>query len=70
MLRRETETGKTYVCGFLVGVEMEENGPTTQEQVSARIADGLSFMEGVGTVDVELLGKIESFDESETIEKA
>ncbi len=59
--RGKDNTIATY--GFLIAVEVEADGPTTPEQVACRIADGLTFMEGIGKVDVEALGKIECFEE-------
>ena len=52
------------VHGFLVGVEIEE-GTIDPEKVALRLAEGLTFMEGVGKVDVEHLGAIDVYDPSE-----
>jgi hypothetical protein len=62
MLRRESQKGDVVIHGFLLGVEVEENGPTSPEQIAARLADSLAFMEGIGKVDVEVLGKVELYD--------
>jgi len=63
MLQRDG--GPINLFGFLVGVEIEEGGSTTPEQVTMRLADGLSWMEGIGKVEVENLGKIEVVDETQ-----
>lgn len=64
MLQRGKDTS-TYIHGFLVGVEMEEGAPTSAEQVALRLADACSFMEGIGKIDVESLGKLDIYPESE-----
>lgn len=42
---------------YLIAVEIED-GEITPEQVSMRLSDALSFVEGIGTVDVDQLGEI------------
>ena len=66
MLRRRGVDKPVHTWGYLVAVEIEEGGTTSPEQVALRIADGLTFMEDVGDVDVESLGQIECFNEQET----
>lgn len=56
------ENGSTTIQGFLVGVEVEDTSTVTPQQIAERIADSLTFMEGVGRVDVEKLGRIEVED--------
>ena len=65
MLTRSTihEHTLTTTYSFTVTVELEDSGRTTPEQVALRLADGLAYMEGVGGVDVNPLGKLDpSFD--------
>ena len=52
-----TESPPLTVHGWLVGVEMEEG--VAFNQLSLKLADALSFVEGVGQVSVEYLGEIE-----------
>lgn len=63
MLQRGKDS-PTSIQGYLVGVEVESNSPTTPEQIACRLADGLAWMEGVGHVDVESLGEIQVYDEA------
>lgn len=63
MLQRKSEPVTTSPHGYLVCVEIEDAGPTTPEQVSLRLAGELNFMEGVGRVDVDYLGKIDQIGE-------
>ncbi len=57
MLRRgRDENLKTY--GFLVSAELAEGGSTSLGSVANRLVDGLTFMEDIGAVDVEILGEI------------
>lgn len=47
--------------GFLLAVEMETS--TDIEAVMNRLADGITMMEGVGSIDIEHLGAIDMFEE-------
>lgn len=61
MLQHRTDKRPIAIHGFLVAVEIEE-GSTTAEQVSLRLAESLSFMEGTGHCDVETLGVIDIYE--------
>lgn len=64
MLRRGVdETTSTH--GFLIAIELSDSEPGLSEAVAIRLADGPSFMEGVGKVDVEHLGKLDIYDAAE-----
>ena len=66
MLRRgKADIVHTY--GFLLSVEIAEDDSTTPEQVAQRLADSISFMEGTGLVDVESLGKIDTYDAEDSV---
>ena len=62
MLRRGKDN-PVHLWGYLVGVEVEEGGHTSPNNVALRIADSLAFMEDIGKVDVEELGKLDIFPE-------
>lgn len=55
-------TKPIVLCGFLVGVEMEAGGGTTSEEVKMRIADGLTWMDSIGKVDITDLGEVETIE--------
>ena len=57
MLNRNSNTTRLY--GFLVGVEIEDGRDATPETVAMKLSDALSFVEGVGLVDVDFLGEVE-----------
>lgn len=64
MLQRKPGQGadvKLRTFGFLLSAEIEQ-GETTPEQVAVRLADALTFVEGVGNVQCELLGEIDVLD--------
>lgn len=61
----DRNAGPTQIYSFLVTVEIED-AILSPEKVAARLADGISFLEGCGIVDVENFGTIlESEDEDE-----
>lgn len=64
MLQRKPDgkEPKLHTYGFLIGVELEA-GVLTAEQAALRLGDALSFVEGVGRVDVDCLGEIEAYEE-------
>lgn len=62
--RKPSGTGKITSWGLLVGIEIED-GETTAEQVAARVQDALTWMEGVGAVQIEVLGEITVYPEGE-----
>lgn len=66
MLRRGKDS-TTSIQGYLIGVEVESDSPTTPEQVACRIADGLAWMEGIGHIDVESLGEIQVYGEEDEL---
>ncbi len=63
MLNRNSNATRLY--GFLVGVEIADGGDITPESVSMKLSDALSFVEGVGLVDVECLGEVEEVSAEE-----
>lgn len=61
----DRNAGPTQVYSFLVTVEIED-AILSPEKVAARLADGISFLEGCGIVDVENFGTLlENEDEDE-----
>ena len=63
MFQRGKDTPiSTY--GFLVGIEIED-GSTTPEAVALHLADSVSWLEGVGKADVELLGKLDVYGDED-----
>ena len=48
----------TSFHGFVVGVEIEEK--VTLQEIVNKLADSLQFLEGVGRVDVEYLGQVDT----------
>ena len=59
MLQRNGKETKTY--GFICAVELEDGVDVTY--IAERLAGGLTFIEGVGEVDVECLGEIDVLPE-------
>jgi len=56
MLRSKIgEGGQLKTYGFLVGVQIE--GDPELEKLASRIADSITFVDGVGQIDVESLGE-------------
>jgi hypothetical protein len=52
------------VYGFLVAVEISDSDTDkVHRDVALRLADGPSFIEGVGSIDVECLGKVDIYPE-------
>lgn len=56
--------------GFLLSVELLEGGSVSPEQIGNRLTDSLFYMEDTGAVDIELLGKIDLYDEVDFINEA
>ena len=57
----QSHTGKTAELveqGFLISVELEENAQTI-DFITNKIAESLTWVEGVGRTDVHYLGPIE-----------
>lgn len=46
--------------GFLLAVEMEEG--TNVEAVMNKLADALTWIEGVGAIDIDHLGMVDTYD--------
>lgn len=55
----------TVGVGFLLCVEIEEGGPSHRE-VCNKLGDALSFVEGIGQVQIECLGVIDTVEVDET----
>lgn len=62
MLNRNA--GPTRTFGFLVSVEIEDK-ILTPEQAAMRLGDAFSFVEGIGEVDVQSLGEVDTVDTTE-----
>ncbi len=61
MLRSKIgEGGVMRTYGFLVGVQIE--GDPELEKLASRIADSITFVDGVGQIDVESLGEVDVYD--------
>ena len=63
MLQRGKDSPLT-THGFLVSAELVED-QATPEQASLKLADSLSWVEGIGHVDVTHLGTIDMYPEKE-----
>lgn len=68
MLQRE-KGPVTHEEGFLIAVEVQKGGPSP-EDIRFKLADALSWVEGVGKTDVHYLGPVEQIDEEENVESA
>lgn len=60
----ERNATKTEHFGFLISAELEL-GRVKISYIQEKLADALSWVEGVGEVDVECLGKIDVYDEKD-----
>ena len=60
----ERNATKTEHFGFLISAELEP-GKVTTSSVLEKLADALAWVEGVGVVEVECLGKIDVYEEKE-----
>lgn len=67
MLDRHAGPVRTY--GFLLAVEIEQDGPSNPEAVTLKLSDSLAWVEGIGAVDIDCLGEIDVNPEA-PIEKA
>lgn len=66
MLQDHTLRGKERLLkshGFLVGIDAEER--VEPEQLKLKLIDSLTWVEGVGPVEVEYLGEIPKYEEGE-----
>lgn len=63
MLQNKGRPVTTTSYGFLLSVEIEDGGRVSPEQVSLRLADSLTYMEDVGNVEVECLGKLDLYED-------
>ena len=66
MLRQEKGDKPVKLWGFLCGVEIAEGGPTT-EYICNKLADSIQYVEGVGRIDVECLGEVETEEEPKAL---
>jgi hypothetical protein len=57
MLNRDS-TRPVVTHDFVVSVELETGGRTSPEQVAARLADSLQWLDDVGTTDITYLGAV------------
>ena len=60
----ERNAAKTEHFGFLISAELDAEKITTS-RVLEKLADALAWVEGVGVVEVECLGKIDVYEEKE-----
>ena len=56
--------GPLSTYGFLVAVDLVDGSHTTSETIAERFADSVFFMEDVGKVDVEVLGKLDIYSDN------
>lgn len=66
MLRRGKD-GNIQTFGYLISVEIAIDDSTTPEQVALRLPDAVTWMDGVGAVDVENLGRVNVYPEEEIV---
>ena len=64
MFKIGTDNVKVITLGFLVAVEIQE-GADNVTFLRQRLADALTWVEGVGKVEVEVLGEIDCYEEQE-----
>ena len=57
----DRNAGKTRTYGILISLELED-GVCTTEQAADRLAGSLTWVEGVGSVTVDVLGEIDVLD--------
>ena len=57
----DRNAGPTQVYSFLVTVEIED-ARLSPDKVALRLADGISFLEGCGVIDVENFGTLREDD--------
>ncbi len=61
--------GDKVTLGFLVAVEVDEGGPTS-EQIALKLGDAPRWMEGVGNIDVDQMGAVDpTNDEVDEVEE-
>jgi len=58
------EAGPVQTFAFLLAVQIEENGLTSEEQVLERLKGSLYWMEGIGEVEAESLGIVTMYPEA------
>lgn len=70
MLQRKPgqQQPRLITLGFLVAVEAEENGTATKEDIELKLAESLSWVEDIGRVEVECLGRVD-IDPEDSIAK-
>ena len=61
MLRRNGKDVKTHA--FLCAIELEDD--VDPAYVINKLGEGITWVEGVGTADIEHLGEIQTYDEEE-----
>ena len=54
--------GPTTFHGYLVAVEFEVEANVDPQKVANRIAEGPWHLDGVGKIDVDYLGEVESIE--------
>ena len=66
MLQRENGSGKPLkTFAFLVAVELEE-GTLDTDAAASKIADALLWVEGVGDIDVTVMGEVDVIEDDDT----
>ena len=61
MLQRDS--CPTEAWAFLIAVQIEKGGLTSPEQVLERLKGSLTWMHGIGEVEIENLGVIQTYPE-------
>lgn len=54
------QASEVTVQGFLVAVELEEG--TDVQMVMTKLADALTWVEGIGSIDIDHLGLVDTYD--------
>lgn len=66
MLKRSSDASKLTLVGFLVGAEVQTD-EVTLEQLENKLSDALTHTEGVGEVEITILGEMDVTDDDEMI---
>ena len=62
LLKIGTDNVKVITLGFLVAVEVQE-GTHNITLLRQKLADALTWVEGCGKVEIEVLGEIDCYEE-------
>lgn len=64
MLQDKSNRNSLITHGFLLAVEGDDE-IITPEQIANKLGDSLAWTEGIGVVDIDYIGKIETIEEDE-----